>query len=108
MAITIVGGTLLLLGGLASWTTLDWPHPPLNTTVDRAQESLRSEVAQVEEFSKGTRRLVLSDRWFRLKAQISQVRTRLAPGVSRPGPEARAALEELLIQLEAQLKEVED
>ena len=100
----IIGGFILLLGGLASWATLDLPHPPLNTTVDRAQKESRQEIAQVEEFSMGTRRLVLSDRWFRLKAQISQVKSRLAPGLSRPGPEARSALEALLVQLEAQLK----
>ncbi len=95
-------------GGQDLRPTLQYETKQAQEGVEQAREQLRSEVAQVEKFSRGTRKLVLSDRWFRLKAQISQVQGRLAPGLARPGPEARAALEELLVQLEAQLKAVED
>lgn len=105
---------MAIMGGVVTAiviAALNWGgdniRPTTQHEMNQTREELRTEIAQVEEFSKGTRRLVLSDRWFRLKARISQVRSRLAPGMSRPGPDARAALEELLIQLEAQLHEVE-
>ena len=63
----------ILLGSLASvlaasvaWGALSLPRPALNT-----------EVAQVEQFSKGTRKLVLNDRWFRTKALLDDADRRL-------------------------------
>lgn len=62
----LLGGMASVLAASVAWGALSLPRPALNT-----------EVAQVEQFSKGTRKLVLNDRWFRTKALIDETERRL-------------------------------
>lgn len=59
----IVAATLV---SATAWGALDLPRPALNI-----------EVVQVEQFSKGTRKIVLNDRWFRTKALLDDADRRL-------------------------------
>ena len=111
----MIGGIFAItIGALASWTALDWPRPAFTFHVDRVErelntteQELKHDIAELREFSTGTRKLTLNNDWFRLMTQLRGVNARLAPGISRPGPEARATLEELKFNLETQIHEVE-
>lgn len=88
----------ILLGGMASvlaaslaWGSLDLPRPALNT-----------EVAQVEQFSKGTRKLVLNDKWFRTKALLDDADRRL-----ETEPDNRD-LRDLRLRYQEQMRDVDE
>ena len=79
-----------MFGVAIAWGTLDLPRP-----------AWHSEVMELEQVVASNTRLILGDRWIRLKAQIAELEAKL-----RGNPTNRDMIDRL-VRLQAQLRETE-
>lgn len=90
--ITIYAGAVAAVISVAvGWNQLKLDRP-----------AMFSEVASVQEFAEGTRKIVLGDKWFRLKAELRAKQAELTAS-----PRDRELIEEVT-RLEQQLRDVEE
>lgn len=64
------------LGALVAWSQLDLPVPATTADVAEVKQTLGKQIAGLEQFSRGTRRITLGQEWDRLNRQIGQLKAK--------------------------------
>jgi hypothetical protein len=103
--IGIVGATL---GVATAWNELDWPRPALNTEVQAVRAESIEQYAGLDQFSRGTRIIVLNQELRQAKVDLLAARASLdrEPGNRRLIEEA-VRLEQLVNELNRQVRELQ-
>lgn len=101
----IIGGVGLVSTVLSvsiAWSTLDLPRPALNSELKAASIQLELKIAGLENFSKGTHRLVLGQQRDRLEDRIDKLKAK--QNKSRDDKDYLKDLERRLRTIKEQLK----
>lgn len=91
-----------VLAAVISWNTLGWDRPALVSDVTTVRETVTEQVAGLEGFAKGTRKLVLGQEWERLDRQIRELESQ--PSRTRAEDERLSSLRKRKRDVEEQLR----
>jgi len=118
----VIGWFIGVLAGIAtimvSWHQLGLPEiaftPQITSAVSAAEEKQEKRTAALEErttgleqFSKGTRSLLLNEAWWRTKAKLDDLEDQIAKhGATQSDKELRLRYEQSMKTMESQIKEL--
>lgn len=92
-----------VLGALVAWNQLDLPQPATTADVAKVEQALGNQIAGLEQFSRGTRKITLGQEWDRLNRQIDQLKAKRDKSADeiRYLSDLRSRLNDVSKQLEA-------